>query len=216
MRVASAAALATLFGLLGACGGSPSMGGPGVERVDGGAVFSASPAVLTRDGDGDGAMTVDASALTDKARAGVPATPPSELALIAPPPPGVGRTSKLQSMIAKSDEELAQALGTPDFKRTDGDAQIWQYRSTFCILDAFLYRGRDGVRVRHLETRGLDVRRLDADACFIDLLAAHAAGARAASQTGSTQPAAAAPAAPNARPLPAPAVAPPNAGGAGR
>jgi hypothetical protein len=171
MRRSAASALAVLAGLLGACGGAPS----GEGSVSGpalGHVISATPAV----GDGNDITAVELAALKDRQKAGAPATPPGELVLITPPAEAV--SPKLQSLIAKSDVELANSLGAPDFRRTDGDAQIWQYRSPACILDAFLYRGRDGVHIKHVETRGLNVRRLDPDACFMDLLSAHAAGAR--------------------------------------
>ncbi len=175
MRRSDAGALAVLAGLLGACGSDPPgnrpASGPGLGRT-----ISATPAV----GDGNGVTAAELAALNDRQKGGAPATPPGELVLITPPAEAVA--PKLQSLIAKSDVELAKSLGTPDFRRTDGDAQIWQYRSPACILDAFLYRGRDGVRIRHVETRGLNVRRLDPDACFMDLLSAHAAGARPVAQ----------------------------------
>jgi hypothetical protein len=108
-----------------------------------------------------------------------PATPAgerSELALLAPGAIPGAALPTLKSLIGRSEADLSQALGAPDFKRADGEAQIWQYRTPACILDAFLYRTRDGVRVRHMEARGLDVRRIEGDACLLNVLALRAAG----------------------------------------
>ena len=70
--------------------------------------------------------------------------------------------------------ELARHLGKPDFVRAEPPAVVWQYRSTHCVLDLFLYRSEDEYRIAYAEThdRGL-VRVLQSD-CYADLVATRA------------------------------------------
>ena len=49
--------------------------------------------------------------------------------------------------------ELEALLGSPDFRRSEPPAELWQYRGPDCILDVFLYDDSRGYRVVHAETR---------------------------------------------------------------
>jgi hypothetical protein len=49
--------------------------------------------------------------------------------------------------------EVLALLGSPDFRRSEPPAELWQYRAAGCILDVFLYRDSGGYRVVHSETR---------------------------------------------------------------
>jgi len=88
---------------------------------------------------------------------------PSEL-----PPPSP------QKLIGLTPERLTQALGEPDFRRTDRNAAIWQYAGPTCFLDLYLYRqkGRQ-LAVSHYEFRSRVVAKVDPAQCFATVLAHH-------------------------------------------
>ena len=73
-------------------------------------------------------------------------------------------------------DQVIGLLGTPQFKRRDNPAEIWQYRNKACALDLFLYRAGTGASytVRHFETRmrgrGRGQEKITAKACFSGLL----------------------------------------------
>ena len=62
------------------------------------------------------------------------------------------KINTLQDLAAKDVHTL---LGKPSFKRTDGPAEIWQYRVATCTLDLFLYENLDTSErnVAHYEIR---------------------------------------------------------------
>ena len=51
---------------------------------------------------------------------------------------------------------VATRLGAPQFRRRDGQAEIWQYRGSACTLDVFLYTDDGNLKVRYVEARGRD------------------------------------------------------------
>ena len=55
-----------------------------------------------------------------------------------------------------SGDDLATRLGAPQFRRRDGQAEIWQYRGSACTLDVFLYADGGDLKVRYVEARGRD------------------------------------------------------------
>lgn len=75
-----------------------------------------------------------------------------------------------KNLIGLSQFDIRDALGEPNFVRSDDGIEIWQYRASNCILDLFLYPTRNGLRVDHTELRGpvLDMPgELD---CFEDIV----------------------------------------------
>jgi len=74
--------------------------------------------------------------------------------------------------------KVLDLLGQPPFKRQDNPALIWQYRTSHCALDLFLYRdGRGGTyKVRHFETRNRGKAAVSAKNCFSALITAHEKG----------------------------------------
>jgi len=50
--------------------------------------------------------------------------------------------------------DVEEALGKPDFIRKDDGVEIWQYRTSQCILDLFLYQKKGHLSVDHSELRG--------------------------------------------------------------
>jgi len=65
-----------------------------------------------------------------------------------------------------SPERVLPVLGAPDFVRRDGNAQIWQYRATNCVLDLFLYNAGGATTVKHAELRSRVPGAEPLDACY--------------------------------------------------
>jgi hypothetical protein len=86
-----------------------------------------------------------AEASPGQGRAGLPQTPARRIDLVPGPTQLVGLDA----------DQVDDLLGPPDFTRSDGPAEIRQYRDAACILDLFLYAdaasGR--YRVAHVEAR---------------------------------------------------------------
>jgi hypothetical protein len=97
----------------------------------------------------------------------VPATLPAP----AGPSPGAVGPERYQGLRGA---ELVQLLGTPDFRRRDAGAEIWQYRAGACILDLFLYEDGGAFHVIYAETRS----RATGRACNEALVEGQAAEAR--------------------------------------
>lgn len=75
-------------------------------------------------------------------------------------------------------EQLDDLLGPADFMRSDGPAEIRQYRDSGCVLDLFLYAdaasGR--YRVSHVNARDRQAAGVAEQACIAGLLRTRQAG----------------------------------------
>jgi len=69
---------------------------------------------------------------------------------------------------------LARRLGDPDFLREEPPAVIWQYRSEDCVLDLFLYRSGDVLRVAYAEAHDRELVRVAQSACYAEIVARRA------------------------------------------
>ena len=75
-----------------------------------------------------------------------------------------------QRLIGMTSNELERLLGEPGFRRRDDPAEIWQYRGTTCLLDIFLYREKDGIKVSYVDARGLTIVKVAGEECVLDIL----------------------------------------------
>ena len=64
--------------------------------------------------------------------------------------------AQLASLKTLSTQDLIDRLGRPDFTRRDPPAEIWQYRSTTCVLNVFLYPEDGQMKVLDAATRDRD------------------------------------------------------------
>jgi hypothetical protein len=69
----------------------------------------------------------------------------------AQPPSGKAALENLPGMNAAG---ITKMLGAPQFRRRDGQVEIWQYRAANCTLDIFLYAEGGDMLVRYVEPRG--------------------------------------------------------------
>ena len=62
---------------------------------------------------------------------------------------------KLSALKNLTGNQVYVLLGTPDFKRVDNPAEVWQYRNHSCTLDLFLYKNLDTLvrSIVHFEIR---------------------------------------------------------------
>lgn len=90
--------------------------------------------------DGSQAST---SSVTETAR--VPVQPKIVPEINAPKPADI---------IGAPSSKLVAALGSATLVRTDIGAEIWQYRTSDCVLFLFLYPSDTEMAVKHLDSRG--------------------------------------------------------------
>ncbi len=64
-----------------------------------------------------------------------------------------GAYASPREMVGKSGAQITSAIGAPAFRRKDGEARIWQYRGTNCLLDVFLYKNGSSLKVKYAELR---------------------------------------------------------------
>lgn len=102
----------------------------------------------------------------------VPAIVPPTVAAPEPPKPPEP-IPDLESLRGLNAVEVTALLGAPQFQRIDQPARIWQYRTSGCILDLFLYPSAGGeLSVDHLETRRLKSPGDDPQSCFAAMVKA--------------------------------------------
>lgn len=77
-----------------------------------------------------------------------------------------GAFASPKDLVGKSGLQITSAFGAPAFLRKDGEAQIWQYRGTNCLLDVFLYKDGTGYKVKYAELRRRARGELTESACL--------------------------------------------------
>lgn len=96
-----------------------------------------------------------------------------DVATPAPPASPAGPDPTPAQLVGLNAGQLDRLLGPPDFKRSDGPAEIRQYRDAGCVLDVFLYADTAAgqYRVTHVDGRDRAVAGGDATpACLTSLL----------------------------------------------
>lgn len=135
--------------LLAACAGDPTIEAPPAEGV-----HASAPSPVPVD-------------LPEDVSLGLLAERPGGLAGFT-----VDTVSAPTDLVGMDSGQIALLFGEPRFVRSDPPARIWQFGNERCLLDLFLYPGRDGLeRVDHAEVRGRGVFAADPAACLARLLA---------------------------------------------
>jgi hypothetical protein len=87
-----------------------------------------------------------------------------------------------RGLLGATGPALVRALGQPDLRRRDGEAEAWLYRGQTCMLDVVLYPdpaiGREG-RVAFAAARATGIDRVPEQNCLSEILRAHQLVARA-------------------------------------
>jgi hypothetical protein len=95
-----------------------------------------------------------------------PATPSGNV--VKPPP--ISATG-LDRVMGQNAAGLIQLFGAPDADIREGSARKLQFLGTFCVLDTYLYPGKNGgePKVTHLDTRQPDGSPIDRASCVAAL-----------------------------------------------
>lgn len=103
----------------------------------------------------------------------LPAAPSNDRMPPKPAKPATARPAMplqdVRELIGLERSELQARLGEPAMLRRDAPAEIWQYRSALCVLDLFLYRDGQTVRVTNAELRPRDGREIPNALCLSSL-----------------------------------------------
>lgn len=75
-----------------------------------------------------------------------------------------------KQLLGQSGQQIKALVGTPDFSRRDNPAEIWQYRSSDCRVDLFLYKSGSALKVEHVDVRGISIKNVSPEKCLSDLL----------------------------------------------
>lgn len=94
---------------------------------------------------------------------------------------GSGRSSyggDAAGLIGLDPSQVTGMLGPADFRRTDGPAEILQYRGGSCVLDLYLYRdpSTGQYQVKHVEARDRSFASVAPDACISNVARNRRAG----------------------------------------
>ena len=95
-----------------------------------------------------------------------PATPVSTV--IKPPPQPTGG---LERVMGQNAAGLTQLFGPPDADVREGGARKLQFQGSFCVLDTYLYPGKNGgdPTVTYVDTRQPDGSPIDRASCVAAL-----------------------------------------------
>jgi hypothetical protein len=93
-----------------------------------------------------------------------PATP----AVVIKPPPPIGG---LERVMGQNAAGLTQTFGQPNADVREGTARRLQFQGTFCVLDTYLYPGKNGGEptVTYLDARQPDGSPIDRASCVAAL-----------------------------------------------
>jgi len=84
--------------------------------------------------------------------------------------PVVSERAKIiaDELLGKRTPWVSEHLGQPFFKRTEGGAELWQYKTAECVLNIFIYEDFEGGqrRVLHFDARDLKGKPTKRDGCI--------------------------------------------------
>ena len=76
------------------------------------------------------------------------------------------------SLAGAAPAAISARLGAPDFRRSEPDAEVWQYAGSDCSLFVYFYKTASGVLgARHVDARRLEGGAADKTACLSSVMA---------------------------------------------
>ena len=85
---------------------------------------------------------------------------------------GTGAAPDPAELIGLEAAEVEKRLGSPELVRREAGARVWQYTSSSCVLDLFLYEEGGAFRVEYLKTRARRPEREAGKWCYAGIIAA--------------------------------------------
>ena len=82
----------------------------------------------------------------------------------------INLTNFKKRLVGLNNLEVRELLGAPKFKRNEHSASIWQYQSTVCLVDIFLFTQEKILMVDHVEIRSKKIQNMDENKCFASIL----------------------------------------------
>ncbi len=70
------------------------------------------------------------------------------------------------TLIGLAPQQIGEALGVPELQRREPPAEVWQYRTTTCVFDLYLYDQEGGLRAAHYEARSRTNGEVDPALCL--------------------------------------------------
>lgn len=86
--------------------------------------------------------------------------------------PGTSDPVRSAAILGLDSGAVRKLLGEPGLIRRETPAEVWQYRTTDCVLDVVLYDHATGPRVAYAEARTSAAEPAPTDACLSDVLTA--------------------------------------------
>ncbi len=86
-------------------------------------------------------------------------------------PAAEARIVNPQSLIGLSPDQVSDRLGTPELRRSEPPAEVWQYRTETCVVDLYLYDENGSLRVLTYQVRGRSGAAVRAERCVADVVA---------------------------------------------
>ncbi|MCE9648105.1 MAG: hypothetical protein K8R18_00645 [Parvibaculum sp.] len=89
------------------------------------------------------------------------------------PAPAIGEGPLTpQGLLGVAPQALSARLGPPSFRRTEPDAEVWQYGGAGCSLFVYFYKaGGGGLASAYVDARKTTGGAADASACLADVAA---------------------------------------------
>lgn len=110
--------------------------------------------------------------VTDGAGAAEPQAAPEASASLPAVPEPIPVDDDPDKLIGLSGPALSQRLGEPELVRREAPAEIWQYRTSDCVFDLFLYEKNGQRQVTYLEARDTQAQIVPVRPCLNQLLRA--------------------------------------------
>jgi hypothetical protein len=96
-----------------------------------------------------------------------PALPEQVSIPIAPPVAAMPeRSGPTVTFAIRDAAALRKEYGKPDFVRTEANSEMWRYDGANCALFMFLYREKDALQLRHMETLPRGANSATDEACL--------------------------------------------------
>ena len=65
--------------------------------------------------------------------------------------PNTARAFEIKDLAGLQPADVVSILGSPDLRRDEPPAELWQYRAADCVLNLFFYSEAGGYRLAHAE-----------------------------------------------------------------